>query len=79
MSSVRTARPTTRPTHSFAHLIKANGNTALSGFLFFGGGHPTDPLVAGKHSDIRPDAFYSRVGLNRFVNIRGQTVQRFNL
>jgi hypothetical protein len=45
-STMRTTSPTTRSAHAFAHFIKADGYTAVSGFVFLGRCNPADPLVA---------------------------------
>jgi hypothetical protein len=61
ISAMRTARPTTRAAHAFTHFIKTNSYAAASGFIHFGGCHPTDPFVARERRDIRPHLRHNRV------------------
>jgi len=51
---MRAPSPTARPTLAFAHLIKADGYAAASGFIFLGTGNPTDPLITREGRDIYP-------------------------
>lgn len=49
-----TAFPAAGTSHAFAHLIETYFDPALSGFSFFGRGHPTNPLIPRQGSNILP-------------------------
>lgn len=49
---MRASFPATWSSHATAHLVHTHSYPALSSFFEFGGGHPADPLIPGKWSDI---------------------------
>ena len=54
ISAVRTAWPATRPAHSFLKLCTYPLNVLPSGFRFFDGDNPADPLIAREWRNILP-------------------------
>src|SRR5579862_8024956 len=54
VSAVRTARPATRPAHSFLELRAYTLNVLSSGFRFLDGDGPADPFIAREWRNILP-------------------------
>jgi hypothetical protein len=68
---MRATSPTTRPTHTLAHLVEPDSNASVSGTFLLCRGNPADPLIAREGGNIRPDCAYQRVGTDSFSKING--------
>jgi hypothetical protein len=66
---MRTTGPTAGPPHTFTHLVEADGYATSSGFVFFSGSNPTDPLVPCQRGDVRPHLLRDRVVLDCFAEV----------
>ena len=67
---MRAAGPTARTAHAFAHFIKADCYTTVSGFIFLGRCNPANPFIARERCDIRPYILCHRIRIDCFAKIR---------
>jgi hypothetical protein len=66
---MRTTGPTAGPAHALAHLVKPDGDTAFSSYVFLSGGDPADPLVARQRRNVRPHLSCNRVRMDCILEI----------
>jgi hypothetical protein len=71
---MRATGPTARSARALAHLVKADRNPPISGFVFLGRCNPADPFIPCQRCDIRPRSLHDRVGLYRLSKIRGHSM-----
>ena len=74
VSAVRTAWPATRPAHSFLKFRAHPLNVLPSGFRFFDGDNPADPLIPREWRNVLPFCSRRRVRNENFLQIRWYSV-----
>ena len=75
-SAVRATGPTARPAQALAHLVEADLDAALPGFVFLGRGDPTDPLVPRQGREVQPQPRGVRIGFEGVSEVRRQFMDR---